>query len=57
MALRSFLFSDVGRVLVKALERKEAVSDLTEGFLLFRASRTSSNMDSIVVWNGIRSCG
>lgn len=49
MAFRIFLFKEVGSVLEKALAKKDAVSDLTEGFLLFRASMTSSRIASILV--------
>lgn len=50
IAFSNFLFKAVGRVLVNDLAKKEAVSDLTEGFLLFKASITSSTMASKVVY-------
>lgn len=53
MAFSSFLFNAVGTVLVKDLAKKEAVSDLTEGFLLFKASITSSRIASKVVYKQI----
>lgn len=49
MALSNFLFKAVGKVLVNDLAKNEAVSILTEGFLLFKASRTSSKIASKLV--------
>lgn len=49
IAFSSFLFIEVGDVLVNALAKKRDVSVLTDGFLLLRASNMSSRIASKVV--------
>lgn len=49
MALRSFLLIEVGCVFVKARATNKETSVFTVGFLLFKASRTSSNIASKLV--------
>lgn len=54
-AFRSFLFTLEGVVFVKALAKNKELSDLTDGFLLFRASKTSSRMASRFVYRKVMS--
>lgn len=55
IAFNNFLFIEAGGVLVKALAKKRDVSVLTDGFLLFKASNTSSSMASKVVYKSCKS--
>lgn len=50
IAFNIFLLTAVGTVFVKALAKNKDVSHLTEGFLLLRASITSSRIASNVVY-------
>lgn len=50
-AFNNFLFKLTGVHFVKQRAKNEAVSDLTDGFLLSNALKTSSWMVSNDVWN------